>query len=123
MAEAAIALRDDGLEGDSVEGTQDCKRELKFVNPLGGLLDTSVQGDLRFPSDSWKSQEQPHLYEIFPVANCAAPCFAEACLACTLVRKERGWAFRCLNTPQSSGLLHCSASQFKPSHSTHKTVF
>lgn len=60
MAEAAISLRDDGLEGNSIEGTQEiCAFRLTGSN--------------------------------------------KAVIACSLIRKERGWAFRCLNTPQAQG--------------------
>jgi len=60
IAEAAMSLRDDGLEGNSVEGTQEiCAFRLTGTH--------------------------------------------KAVVACSLIRKERGWSFRCLNTPQSQG--------------------
>lgn len=60
LAEAAISLRDDGLEGNSVEGTQE----------ICGFRLTGTH---------------------------------KAVLACSLIRKDKGWAFRCLNTPQAEG--------------------
>eukprot|EP00411_Alexandrium_monilatum_P068506 CAMPEP_0175588334 /NCGR_PEP_ID=MMETSP0096-20121207/51232_1 /TAXON_ID=311494 /ORGANISM="Alexandrium monilatum, Strain CCMP3105" /LENGTH=345 /DNA_ID=CAMNT_0016892301 /DNA_START=8 /DNA_END=1046 /DNA_ORIENTATION=+ len=58
--EAAISLRDDGLVGASVEGTQEiCAFRLTGTH--------------------------------------------KAVIACGLMRKETGWAFRCLNTPQAQG--------------------
>jgi stress response protein SCP2 len=61
LKEAAISLRDDGLAGDSVEGTQEiCAFRLTGKH--------------------------------------------KAVIACCLTRKERGWSFRCLNTPQAQGM-------------------
>uniref|UniRef100_A0A7R9ZVK8 TROVE domain-containing protein n=2 Tax=Pyrodinium bahamense TaxID=73915 RepID=A0A7R9ZVK8_9DINO len=61
LPEAAISLRDDGLEGNSVEGTQEiCAFRLTGTH--------------------------------------------KALIACGLIRKERGWSFRCLNTPQAQGM-------------------
>jgi len=60
LPEAAISLRDDGLEGSSVEGTQE-------------ICAFRLTGSSR------------------------------ALVACAIIRKERGWAFRCLNTPQEEG--------------------
>jgi len=60
MAEAAISIRDDGLVGNSVEGTQE-------------ICAFRLTGSSR------------------------------AVLACALIRKDRGWTLRCLNTPQGSG--------------------
>lgn len=55
-----MSLRDDGLAGDSNEGTQE-------------ICAFRITG--------------PH----------------KAVIACALIRKEKGWAFRCLNTPQAQG--------------------
>merc|ERR1719428_1796515 len=60
MKECAVSLRDDGLEGDSVEGTAE-------------ICSFRLTGKTR------------------------------AVVACSLIRKERGWAFRCLNTSQAQG--------------------
>jgi stress response protein SCP2 len=60
ISEAAMSLRDDGLEGNSVEGT----REICAFRMTG-----------------------TH----------------KAVVACSIIRKEKGWAFRCLNTPQAQG--------------------
>lgn len=60
MQEAAVSLRDDGLEGNSVEGTQE-------------ICAFRLTGSHR------------------------------AVVACALIRKDHGWAFRCLNTPQEKG--------------------
>lgn len=60
MEEAALSLRDDGLEGNSVDGTQEiCSFRLTGTHKV--------------------------------------------VVACCLVKKESGWAFRCLNTPQAAG--------------------
>jgi len=60
IAEAAISVRDDGLEGNSVEGTA----EICCFRLTGN---------------------------------------SKAVIACSLIKKETGWAFRCLNTVQSQG--------------------
>jgi len=60
IAEGAMSLRDDGLAGNSVEGT----KEICAFRLTGSH---------------------------------------KAVVACSLIRKERGWSFRCLNTPQASG--------------------
>jgi len=61
MPEAAISLRDDGLAGSSLEGTQEiCAFRLTGTH--------------------------------------------KAVIACGLMRKESGWSFRCLNTPQAQGM-------------------
>lgn len=60
LPEAAISLRDDGLDGDSAEGSQ----EICAFRLTGS---------------------------------------SKAVIACSLIRKERGWAFRCLNTAQAQG--------------------
>jgi len=60
IPEAAMSLRDDGLHGNSVEGTQEiCAFRLTGTH--------------------------------------------KAVVACSLIRKETGWSFRCLNTPQANG--------------------
>lgn len=60
ISEAAMSLRDDGLAGNSVDGTQEiCAFRLTGTH--------------------------------------------KAVVACSLIRKDRGWSFRCLNTPQASG--------------------
>jgi len=60
IEEAAISLRDDGLKGNSVEGTQEiCAFRLTGSH--------------------------------------------KAVVACSLLRKQTGWSFRCLNTPQARG--------------------
>merc|ERR1719329_866198 len=61
LPEAAISLRDDGLDGSSVEGTQE-------------ICAFRITGKQR------------------------------AVIVCALVKKERGWAFRCLNTTQGHGM-------------------
>merc|ERR1712032_391035 len=61
LPEAAISLRDDGLTGESNEGTQEiCAFRLTGTH--------------------------------------------KAVIACSLIRKDKGWAFRCLNTPQAQGM-------------------
>lgn len=60
IPEAAMSVRDDGLEGNSVEGTKEiCAFRLTGTH--------------------------------------------KAVVACSLIRKDSGWCFRCLNTPQAQG--------------------
>jgi len=61
LPEAAISLRDDGLTGESNEGTQEiCAFRLTGSH--------------------------------------------KAVIACSLIRKDKGWAFRCINTAQAQGM-------------------